>query len=95
MTDQTIHYVTVQTRPPRGDDLGQIEEGWYRVEGDAVVLVTRTGAQRYDRKGKAIKCVICPGETARAVAWRLTKTNMPNRNAGFNRPLRYFNHGKI
>lgn len=91
-----IQYVTVQiVAPCSGYPYGKIEEGWFRTEGDVVVLVTQKGAQRYDRKGKAITHKLKPGETARAVAWRLTKDNMPNRNSGFNRPLRYPDLGKI
>jgi hypothetical protein len=42
MTD--IHYVTVQLRAPRGDgDYGLIEEGFYKVVGETVVLVTNKG----------------------------------------------------
>ena len=74
---------------------GLVEEGFFRVEGDAVVLVTAKGAQRYDRKGKAIRQLIAPGETARRVAWRLTKEHMPKRNSGFNRKIHYPNLGKF
>jgi hypothetical protein len=86
----TIHYVTVQTAPPRrGSDCGVIEEGWYRIEGDCVHLVTQKGTQRSDKKGNPIKAPIPAGHTARSVAWRLTKQHMPNRGGGFNRKLIY------
>ena len=74
---------------------GLVEEGFFRVEGDAVVLVTKTGAQRYDIKGKPIRHKLQPGETARKVAWRLTKDHAPKRRTDFNRPIAYFNPGKI
>jgi hypothetical protein len=90
-----IQYVTVQIVRPCGSyPYGKIEEGFYRVEG-AVVLVTRTGAQRYDAKKKPIRQKLKDGENARSIAWHLTKQHMPNRNSGFNRPLRYFDPGKI
>ena len=95
MTEQ-IHYVTVQTRAPRGDgDYGQIEEGFYRIEGQTVVLVDAKGRQRFTKAGKPIKQLLARGETARSVAWRLAKENIPNRRSDFNRPLQYFNPGKI
>jgi hypothetical protein len=60
--EEKIQYVTVETRPPRGEnDYGQVEEGFYRIDGDTVFLVTAKGAHRHDRKGKPIKCVIGPG----------------------------------
>ena len=87
--------MTVQIVRPCGSyPYGKIEEGFYRVEGDTVVLVTRTGAQRYDAKKKPIR-QLKDGENARSIAWHLTKQHMPNRNSGFNRPLRYFDPGKI
>ena len=94
MVDE-IHYVTVETARPRGDNLGQVDEGFYRIEGDVVVLVTAKGVQRYAKGGKPIRSAIGPGETARKVAWRLTKQNAPSRRPGFNGPISYFNPGKI
>jgi hypothetical protein len=89
-------YVAVQIRAPRGDnDYGLIEEGFYKVEGQTVVLVDNKGRPRTTKGGKPIKELIPFGATARSVAWRLTKANMPDRRSGFNRPLQYFNPGKI
>jgi hypothetical protein len=76
-----IQYVTVQIVRLCGSyPYGKIEEGFYRVEGD-------NGAQRHDAKRKPIKQKLKDGETARSIAWHLTKQHMPNRNSGFNRPL--------
>jgi hypothetical protein len=90
MTEDKPQVVFVQLRAPRGDgDYGLVEEGFFRTVGDVVHLVTATGAPRFNKKGSPIQCAIGPGETARKVAWRL------NRRSGFNRPLQYFNPGKI
>jgi hypothetical protein len=60
-----------------------------------IVLVTQKNVQRYDTKGKPIRHKLQPDETARKVAWRLTKEHMPKRHSDFNRPIPYFNPGKI
>lgn len=93
---ETIHYVTVElVHPNNAYPEGLLEEGYYIVRGDTVHLVTRDGKQRHTRKGAAIKERVPLGATARSVAWRLTKQNMPNRNSGFTRRIQYFNPGKI
>jgi hypothetical protein len=91
-----ILFVPVVTvMPSKKSPLGRVEEGFYRVEDGTVFLVTATGSPRFNSKGAPIKDIIRPGETAREVAHRLTKKNMPPRQSDFNRPLYYPNRGKI
>ena len=71
------------------------EDGFYKEEGDTVVIVTQAGLQRYNAKREPIKQKLKDGEDPRRVAWRLVKNNVPKRNSGFNRRLPYFNLGKI
>lgn len=98
MADEKPNYITVQLIAPcTSYPYGKIEEGFwlYCADSNIVSLVTAKGAKRYDRNGKSIQCAVAPGETARKVAWQLTKDNAPNRNSGFNRKLHYPNLGKI
>jgi hypothetical protein len=87
-------YVTVQTVGPCGDSPGAIEEGFYIVRAGEVILVNAKGVPR-TIKGKTIQHKLRAGETARGVAWQLTKRHAPNRRPSFNGPIRYFDPGKI
>ena len=47
-----------------------IDEGWYRVEGDVVMLTNRDGVPL---PGEDNRCTLKPGETAREAAVRLLR----------------------
>jgi hypothetical protein len=85
----------VTAMPSKKYPVGAIEEGFYRVEGEIVSLVTAQGAPRTDLKGKPIQSKIVPSETAREVAWKLAKRHLPRMHSDFNRPLIYPRRGKI
>ena len=93
MTIQTVPVITAM--PTRRDQLGRVEEGHYRVEDGVVSLVTAQGIQRTDTRGKPIQHKLAPGETARAVAHRLTRANLPKKRNDFNRQIFYPKRGKI
>jgi hypothetical protein len=92
----TPQYIHIQIRRPRKDDPtdgGVIEEGWYVVTDNSVQLTDRDGNKLH---GELTRRPIGPGETAKEVAVRMLRTRVMSRpRKSFNRPLRYFNAGKI
>jgi hypothetical protein len=88
---QTVPVIAAM--PTRKNPLGRVEEGHYRVADGVVTLVTAQGIQRTDSRGKPIQHKLAPGETARAVAHRLTKRHLPPRRSDFNRAIHYPKRG--
>jgi hypothetical protein len=88
-------YIHIQIRRPSrdGSDPGQIEDAHFIVADNVVHLTDRDGNKL---KGELTRRPIGNGETAREVAVRLLRTRVRSKPARpFNRPLRYFNPGKI
>jgi hypothetical protein len=81
-------YITLQLRrPSESYPAGLIEEGFFIVRDEVVLLTTRDGVQL---SGKNNRRPIAPGETAREVAVRLLRLKARSRPVSdFNRPLRY------
>jgi hypothetical protein len=82
-----VHKVTIQIKPPKGTFDGLVEEGWYVVFENHVILT--------DPDGKPIpgvpKRAIGPGDDARLIACLMVRNNRKGRASvsGFNRPLVY------
>jgi hypothetical protein len=97
LTDKPqVHTIFVQVRAPKGPgDYGAAVEGAYIVVDGAVTLTDRNGNAVKDQHGKSYSRKISDGETARAVAVRLTKDlrsilrGKDGRVNGFDRPIRY------
>ena len=77
-------WIWIQTRRPRDEDPGAIEEGWYFAEGGKVFLCDKAGVRT--GASKALR----PGDNAKEVAVRLLRAETGKRRwSDFNRPLRY------
>jgi hypothetical protein len=80
-----IHYVTYQTAPiTKRNPCGTIEEGWFKVDGDTVILTDRWGTAIGDFKRKL------NGENPASVAKQLLRSKVSRRDPkNFDRPLNY------
>jgi len=85
-----------QVRAPRGDDPGTVVEGAYTVTNNVVTLTDRQGVPVRDGDGNVYKKKVEHGDTAKAVAARMTKNlrlslrGKDGRVGGFDRgPLVY------
>jgi hypothetical protein len=77
-------WIWIQTRRPRDEDPGAIEEGWYFAEGGKVFLCDAAGVKT--GTSKALR----PGDIAKEIAVRLLRDETGKRRwSDFNRPLRY------
>jgi hypothetical protein len=87
-----IRKVVVQTLPPGGEFLGQVEEGHYTWEDNIVRLVNHDGAPLRDRRGKVYEKKLTPQEDPHVIAGRLANQRFHDRGGGkqqFSRPLNY------
>ena len=73
MSDVKIHSVSVQVRPPKNGDQGQVAEGRYTVVDNVVTLVDHEGVPATDEKGRKYSQKLCDGEHHKAIAGRLTR----------------------
>jgi hypothetical protein len=89
MSEEPIYCPVQMIAPCRSYPYGQISEGWFKMEDGHVVLTTRDGKPRKDKKGKTIKQLIARGESPRRIAARLIKANIQSRNTDFNRKIVY------
>ena len=78
-----VHKLTIQTRRPRGDDLGAVEIGYWIVSGDAVWLCDEDGVKTGDKQH------LRPGLDPKVAAINLLRGKVGKRKSDFNRPLRY------
>jgi hypothetical protein len=85
-----VVYITHQLRRPSRDGsfAGSIAEGWFREDGDAVVMCDRDGAPLAGEKNRK---KLQPGQTHREAAALLLKNKASHFGSrqSFNRPLRY------
>ncbi len=80
--DDGLTYVTYETARPKGDFPGSVEEGWFCVEDNSVVL--------YDTsKARVDKLELIPHLTPRQQAAIMLKRRAGMRNTDFNRRLSY------
>jgi hypothetical protein len=90
-----VHTVWAQVRAPRSGDPGVVVEGAYTVADGVVTLTDREGRPVRDGDGKLYTRKIENGDTAKAVAARMTKqfrtalSGGDQRVSGFSGPIRY------
>jgi hypothetical protein len=78
-----VHKLTIETRRPRGDDLGAVEIGYWIVSGDAVWLCDEDGVKTGDRQS------LRSGLDPKVVAINLLRRKVGKRRSDFNRRLVY------
>ncbi len=83
--------VRITISEPRGDDPGRVAWGWYRMEGNKVVMCDSRGKAIQDSHGHKYEVTVAPGENAHAIAAHLTRTirNKVVGNGGFSREIHY------
>ena len=79
-------YFFIQTKQPKDNDPGTIEEGHYILEGDEVVLCDVDGA---GLRGEHSRRQLKPGEDPLRAACSLLRLRVSRRTTNFNRPIRY------
>ena len=80
-------YFFIQTREPKGDDPGAVEEGYYIIEGgDELVFCDQDGA---GLRGENARRKLKAGEDPRRVAASLLRMRVSRKSNNFYRPLRY------
>jgi len=86
-----IHSIWIQTAAPSGGNLGACEQGWFYVDGNAVVMTDESGTPT----GASERLTTLGSE--RAVAARLCRRAWEKESGelvkGFNRPLHYARGG--
>ena len=85
-----VRAVWITTRPPRGDDPGEVDVGFYKVENGMVIMCSEEGLPT----GKKVR--LGPGDDAHKIAGRLTRENWLRRGPenDFHRQLIYPNIGR-
>ena len=87
-----VYPVFIQMAPPGGDFPGMVEEGFFTIaDDDVVILCTREGVPMVDAGGRKCSALVKDGETEKQVAGRLLRQSLPigGRPKGFDRPIRY------
>ena len=79
-------YFFVQTRQPKDNDPGAVEEAHYIIEGDEVVLCDQDGA---GLRGENSRRKLKPNEDPRRAASALLRLRVGRKSSDFHRPLRY------
>jgi hypothetical protein len=86
----TIHSVMVQISPPKGDDTGQVTEGFYTVEDGYLQMVYRDGRKL---ENPLYRVKLHDGANVQAIAANLTrsirKDMLGEKVEGFTRNLSY------
>ncbi len=80
MTPQRL---VLQTRRPRDNDPGAIEDGYWIVSGDAVYLTDADGVKTGERQE------LRPGTDPKNAAINLLRSKVGRRRSSFDRPLNY------
>lgn len=78
-----VMIVWVQTRAPRGGDLGACEAGHYFVQDGTLVMCSEDG------KPTGKTHALAAGETPKVIAGRFTRRAWEQGKSEFNRPLNY------
>jgi hypothetical protein len=79
-------YFFIQTKQPKGDDLGAVEEAYFFEEAGEVVLCDVDGA---GLRGEHSRRKLKPGEDPRRAAVSLLRAKVSRKSSDFNRKIVY------
>jgi hypothetical protein len=94
-----VFQVSVETRPPRGNDPGQVVLGYYIIADRVITMTDAKGAPAPDDTGKSYTAKLAPNDDAYVIAGRLTKKlrdalrGKRDAPTGFSGPLDYGSSG--
>lgn len=92
MTDVSRVIITIRRPSVDGTDPGQVEEGFYRRDGSAIVMTDSAGIPVTDMLGNEWRAEAAPGQE-HVIAGRLVRQVRSklrlNRDEGFGRVIQY------
>ena len=93
-----VHHVQAQVRPPSGDDVGQVTDGYYIIENNTLIMTYSDGAPIH---AELFRQELRPGQDSRAIAGLLTRKvrlsllGKTEAQENFNRRIEYGHAGVV